>query len=109
MGLVAGVLDQIERADLVIGRALAPTATVFEKFHFFRREVIQPVFRKIGQPHGPGLGQFAVSLSTSMLGCSPTNAWIVATTGWASSSMRCSPLPASLSSRPASLSSENRA
>ena len=72
------------------------------------REGIQPIIRKIGEPHGSGLGNSAVSWSTPMLGYSRTSAWTAATTGWAPSSMRFSQPLASSWSPLASLGSENR-
>lgn len=65
MELVAGVLDQIGRANPVTGRPPVPTGTILETLRFFLRERVQ----------------------------------------WRE--LRASPQLASLSSRPASLSSEN--
>ena len=47
------------------------------------REGIQPHIRKVGQPHGSGLGPSAASSSTTARGCWPTSGWTAARTGWA--------------------------
>ena len=58
----------------------------------------RPLIRRIGEPHGSGLGSSAASSSTLARGCWPTSGWTGARTGWAAWSWPCSLLPASSSS-----------